>query len=300
MVCAFERCTDPVSDSDDQNVGDSAMPAGGSIALPVGGTYSKAGSGSGGASGAAHGGTGGGSHGGADAAGGEAGAGGSAGGPSICDGKTYQLPLSQGYIDDFETNVRFAGWYAFSDTTPPNLPRPARVSVGAVLTAHSGYFTASNIKGAQQMGYGAGFGFGLVDPTKGACVDVSQFDGISFWARGSVPDGGLKFQIVTHESQPADSSPQGDCPSTSSPCAFRHPSTVLPMTTQWAHYIIRFANLKSPAFTWDDRRILGMSFITDGPSYSAWVDEVTLFKGPAPVGPVQDDGAAGAAGVSGL
>jgi hypothetical protein len=300
MVCVFERCTTPAA-GDAQNVddspGDAGMPAGGTIALPVGGTYGKAGSGTGGA---AHGGTGGVSRGGAAGVGGAAGAGGSAGGPSICDGKTYALPVSEGYIDDFETNERFAGWYAFSDTTPPNLPKPARVSVGAVLTAHSGYFTASNIKGAKQMGYGAGFGCGLVDPSKGACVDVSEFDGLSFWARGSVPDSGLKLQIVAHESQPADSQPVGDCPSTSSACAFRHPAKVLTVTTQWTHYVIRFADLKSSAFTWTDRRILGMNFITDGPSYTTWIDEVTFFKGPAPVGPVRDDGAAGAAGVSGL
>lgn len=277
---------------------DPGVSVGGGLVVPTGGVSGsgvggKGGVGSGGTSpagatsGAAagtHSGGGGAANSGGAGAGG---VGGSAGGPSVCDGKTYTLPLSEGYIDNFETNTRFAGWYAFSDTSPPNEPTPTFWPAGALQTAGAGYFTATAIKSSKQMGYGAGFGFGLVDPAKSACVDVSAFDGISFWAKGNVPGGTLTFQIIAHESQPSNAQPQGDCASPTGGCRFKHPAITVPFSGPWEHQVIRFEDLESPAFTWTDRRILGMSFITDGPAYYAWIDEVTFFKGTAPDGPVQ-------------
>jgi len=226
-------------------------------------------------------------------AGGSSGSGGGAGGPtgpSVCDGQTYQL--DDGYFDNFETVTRFESWYAFSDTDPPGMPLPMRTSGGALLTAFAGEFAASGIKSSKMMGYGAGFGFGLIDPALGSCIDLSKFDGLSFWIKGSAPASMLKLEIVTPESQPSDSEPRGDCVPLS-PCAFAHPATEVTVSTTWQQHVIPFTQLTSNV-SWSSQRVLGLLWITDGPAYDVRLDEVTLYSGSAPQGPVEPSGAGGA------
>lgn len=229
------------------------------------------------------------------ATGGSASAGTGTGGassPSVCDGMTFALPVGEAYIDNFETDTRFTGWYAFSDTTPPNMPAPERVMMGAVSTGYAGHVHATGIKSSKAMGYGAGFGFGLVDPAKGNCVDLSAFDGISFWAKGTAgADNTLKFQVVAPATQPADSMPVGDCPSSASACAFKHPAKTITLTADWSQVVIRFSEL-APAAAYTGK-VLGFNMITDGPDYDVEIDEVTFFSGTAPTGAVMPDLGAG-------
>ena len=215
-------------------------------------------------------------------------------GPSVCDGKTFALPAAEAFIDNFETDTRFLGWYAFSDTTPPNMPAPERMPSGAVSTAYAGHVHATGIKSSKAMGYGAGFGFGLVDPAKGACVDLTAFDGISFWVKGTAgADNTLKFQIVSPSTQPADSMPVGDCPSSASPCAFKHPAKTITLTADWKQVVIKFSEL-APATAYTGK-VLGFNMITDGPAYDVQIDEATFFSGTAPTGAVEPDEGTGGA-----
>jgi hypothetical protein len=216
-------------------------------------------------------------------------------GPSVCDGMTFVLPVGEAYIDNFETDTRFTGWYAFSDTTPPNMPGPERVASGAVTTAFAGHVHATGIKSSKAMGYGAGFGFGLVDPAKGACVDLTAFDGISFWAKGTAgTDNTLKFQIVSPSTQPADSMPVGDCASSAAACAFKHPAKVITLKADWTQFVIKFSEL-APAAAYTGK-VLGFNMITDGPDYDVEIDEATFYSGTAPTGAVMPDlGTGGAA-----
>ncbi|HXK20466.1 MAG TPA: hypothetical protein VNG33_21800 [Polyangiaceae bacterium] len=265
-----------------------SLPSGGTTPLPGGtGAGGKAGAGSAGKP------SGGGVSSSAGSSGnaGKAGSGGAPSGPSVCDGQT--AVLVDGYVDDFETDQRFTGWYAFSDTSPPDRPLPLRLGPGASLTAFAGQFGAGGIRSSQMMGYGAGFGFGLVDPSTERCLDVSLFDGLSFWIKGSAPGAMLKLQMVAPESQPTDAQPPGDC-APQAPCAFAHPGAEIAVSTSWQHQVVRFADLHSTAFTWSNRRILGFNWITDGPAYSVQVDEVTFYSGSAPPGPVGPGGAGGA------
>ena len=215
-------------------------------------------------------------------------------GPSVCDGKTFVLPAAEAYIDNFETDTRFTGWYAFSDTTPPNMPAPERVAMGALTTAFAGHVQATGIKSSKAMGYGAGFGFGLVDPVKGNCVDLTAFDGISFWAKGTAgADNSLKFQIVSPSTQPADSMPVGDCASSAAACAFKHPAKVITLKADWTQFVIKFSEL-APAAAYTGK-VLGFNMITDGPDYDVQIDEATFYTGTAPVGAVEPDLGAGGA-----
>jgi hypothetical protein len=204
-------------------------------------------------------------------------------GPSVCDDATFALPAEEAYVDNFEDMVRFAGWYAFSDTTPPNMPAPARVEEGALETGWSGHVGATGIKASTAMGYGAGFGFGLVDPAKGACVDLSAFAGISFWAKGTAGASNvLKFQIVAPATQPTTEMPVGDCATAA--CAFKHPAKEITLTAEWQQFVINFADL-APAAAYTGK-VLGFNMITDGPDYDVNIDEVTFFETAAPEGPV--------------
>lgn len=215
-------------------------------------------------------------------------------GPSVCDDKTFVLPAAEAYIDNFETDTRFTGWYSFSDTTPPNMPGPERVATGALTTAFSGHVHATGIKSSKAMGYGAGFGFGLVDPAKGNCVDLTAFDGISFWAKGTAgADNTLKFQIVSPSTQPADSMPVGDCASSAAACAFKHPAKVITLKAEWTQFVIKFSEL-APAAAYTGK-VLGFNMITDGPDYDAQIDEVTFYSGTAPTGAVEPELGAGGA-----
>jgi hypothetical protein len=217
-------------------------------------------------------------------------------GKSVCDNATFALPVGEAYIDNFETDTRFLGWYAFSDTTPANEPKPERVTTGgAVSTTAAGHVHATGIKSSKAMGYGAGFGFGLVDPAKGACVDLSAFKGISFWIKGTAgADNSLKFQIVSALTQPADSMPVGDCPSSASPCAFKHPAKTIMLTPDWKQVIINFADL-APATAYAPGKVLGFNMITDGPDYDVQIDEATFFADMAPTGAVMPETGAGGA-----
>jgi len=264
---------DPDDNEGGNNSGGSAgSGTSGNGVIPGGGSNSS-GSGTGGSSGSGTSGS---------ASGGKAGA--APTGPSVCDDATFVLPAEEAYIDNFEDTVRFMGWYAFSDTTPPNMPLPMRVEGGALETGWAAHVEATGIKASTAMGYGAGFGFGLVDPAKGACVDLSAFAGISFWAKGTAGASNvLKFQIVAPATQPSDSMPVGDCvPMTA--CAFKHPAKEITLTEAWTQFTINFADLApQAAYT---GKVLGFNMITDGPDYSVDIDEVTFFETAAPEGPV--------------
>src|SRR5262245_59007484 len=154
----------------------------GSATGGVAGTGGKAGASGAGASGGSGGGMGGssgaGATGGSGASGGAGGdAGGSAGSgmKSICDTKTRALPAAEGFIDNFETTTRFDGWYSFADTDAANHKRIATEAGGAISTGKAGHVSATGIKAPTAMGFGAGFGFNLVD-AMGNCAGVSEFD----------------------------------------------------------------------------------------------------------------------------
>ena len=121
-------------------------------------------------------------------------------------------------------------------------------------------------------------------PAKGACVDLSEFDGISFWAKGTAGESNvLKFQIVAPATQPTDSDPVGDCATTA--CRFKHPAKEITLTETWTQFTIKFADL-SPAAAYTGK-VLGFNMITDGPDYSVDIDEVTFFTGTAPTGAIE-------------
>lgn len=232
--------------------------------------------------------------------GGTPGAGGTNGGTSVCDGMTRALPLAEAYVDNVETEVRWDGWYIFSDTTPPHMPPVERATMGALETGFSAHVAATGILPPTKKGFGAGIGFNLVNPAVEKCLDVSAFDGISFWAKGtSGTMNVVKFQAVAPATQPTNEMPAGDCtPMTA--CAFIHPAKSITLTEDWKQHVIPFSELVSAAAPFAGK-ILQFNIITPDEAWDIAVDEVTFYKGTAPTGPVEPpvEGGGGSGGSGG-
>jgi hypothetical protein len=218
---------------------------------------------------------------------GGSGTGGTTGGKSVCDTGSRALPLAEAYIDNVESMVRWDSWYAFSDTTPPHTPAKDRLAMGALETSTSAHVAATGIKSPTMMGFGAGIGFNLVNAASGeTCLDVTAFDGISFWAKGTSGTANIvKFQAIVPATQPTSEMPPGDCkPMTA--CAYIHPAKSITLTEDWAHVDIKFSELTSAAGKFAGN-ILGFNIITPDAAWDIAIDEVTFYKGTAPTTPVE-------------
>lgn len=198
--------------------------------------------------------------------------------PSICDNNTHAVTVDNGFVDDFETDKTFGGWYSFADTEAANYKKIAAEAGGAASTTMSGRVSATGIKAPTAGGFGAGFGFGLKDAAM-TCADVSAFDGVSFWAKGtSAADNSLRFQVVVAATQAkADG---GDCEKN----CYNHPGKSITLTADWKQYTVKWAELAGAVKV--NGIVLGLNWITTGPDFDVSIDEVTFFAGTAPPGPI--------------
>jgi hypothetical protein len=216
---------------------------------------------------------------------------------SVCDGATRELPVAEAYIDNFETDVRFLGWYGFADDGNPEPHNGTREAGGALATGMALHVAASGITPPTGGGYGAGFGFNMIDPALESCVDVGAFDGLSFWAKGSSGSANtLTFQVVHPATAPVADG--GDCTVTAQ--CYLHPKTTIEISEEWQQYSVLWADLSGSTATVTGP-ILGFNLITPDADYDVWLDEVTLFVGTeGPAGPVNpEEGGAGGAGAGG-
>src|SRR6185503_6483333 len=89
-------------------------------------------------------------------------------------------------IANFESGD-LAGWYGFADATPSGVLTP----LAAQAPGASGSELGGHLVGTGFSDFGGGMGFGL------GCWDVSAFEGIAFWAKGtSSADNRLNFQVA--------------------------------------------------------------------------------------------------------
>jgi hypothetical protein len=110
--------------------------------------------------------------------------------------------------------------------------------------------------GTGWLNYGAGMNFNLE-----GCKDVSDYTGVSFWAKGSskneadqtlkmAEDNALNFRVTTagsHGIIMVDGvNVGGDC-DTSKPGCFNPPQTNIELTSEWKQYKVTFAELKVPS-----------------------------------------------------
>ena len=216
---------------------------------------------------------------------------GAGGSTSVCYNNVYVLTSAEGFVDDFETANHFLGWYSFADTGASmfNMITREGPSDGGPGVGAAGTNWAANTSGSgvtpPSAGFGAGFGYSMKSAS-GQCAGVMAFDGVSFWAKGTASSGELTFNAVVPATQSVADG--GDC---TSDC-FNHPSKTFTLNASWTQYAIKWTDLtggmNASGPVQVDGILLGLSWITSGPNFNVWIDEVTLYAGTAPTGPVGD------------
>jgi len=219
--------------------------------------------------------------------GGSGGAGGSIEPPSICDGAATRILTNSktgAKVDDFEAPVISPLWSSFSDVMPvPNSFRIAQVTTdGAATTTKSGRYQGTGARTLAAGGYGVGTVYNIaIDRLRGLyCVDISAFDGVSFWAKAATEGAQVEVNFVIPETNATTDG--GDCVTG----CYNHPRTAVTLTTAWTQYTVTFADVTMGA-AGVKNRIQELGWLS--PADTDWdfsLDEIAFYKGTAPIGPV--------------
>jgi hypothetical protein len=194
--------------------------------------------------------------------------------PSACDGETFFV--EEGFLFDFENQPLQDSWYSFADETEGAekedlAPEPG----GAVGTA-----TGARFSGEGYDDWGAGTNLAL------GCWDVSDFDGVSFWAKGTDASD-IDFQVALPETHAVDDG--GDCEER----CFDHPRTTITLSDEWTQFVIPWDELEQEGWgTAAEFRglTMGLLWTTSGPDFDYWIDEIAFYSGSAPEGAVRTSG----------
>jgi hypothetical protein len=224
----------------------------------------------------------------------------------VCAG-TGTRPLTtsatDAFIDDFEESTGLKpGWYGFNDVTPMNSFQPKQIMGGAIGTAHALEYAGMGAKTTANMGFGVGLTYNVaIDPNAGTyCVDISAFDGVSFWAKagpGAMTGTGMPVITVnfvlpqTNQATMNDAGVMtgGDCQAH----CYNHPRVqVGPLSNTWAQYTAKFADASMGS-----ARVVNviqeLVFISPDTNWDFMLDEVAFFKGTPPAGAVSPGGGGG-------
>jgi hypothetical protein len=211
--------------------------------------------------------------------------------PSVCDGTgTRILTADKAKIDNFEGAALDSAWSTFSDVVSrPNVAKMVIQSGGAAGTAHAGRYAGMGARTPAMGGYGVGAVFNMgIDKTRGIyCVDISLFDGVTFWAKANRAGGPsntnkLGVNFVLPETNAL--SVGGDCLDGSMKC-YDHPRMTVILTTDWAQYTVAFAKASGGSATVANR-IQELAFLGLDSDWDYSIDEIQLYKGTPPTGPV--------------
>ena len=287
--------------------------SGGATGGTSGGTGGAAGSGgttgsggTGGATGGATGGTGGATGGTGGATGGSGGTGGTTGGsagasgtggtagsdggtqPSVCDGKgTRALAAGDAKVDNFEAAALSPGWSSFNDVMPtPHSFKIEQVAGGAVSTAHSGHYAGTGAKTAAKGGFGVGLIYNnAIDVNTGVyCVDITAFDGVTFWAKPGAVGSKVNVNFVLPNTNAKSTDPTvggGDC---TGGC-YNHPYKAVTLdSADWKQYSVTFAEAGGGSAKVQNviQELGWLSLDTD---WDFSLDEIQFYKGTPPTGP---------------
>ena len=215
---------------------------------------------------------------------GGAGGSGGSGAPSVCDGKaTRPLAIGEGRVDDFEDAALSPGWSTFNDVMPtPNSFKMTQEAGGAVTTAHFGHYAGMGAKTPVMGGYGVGTIYNMaIDKVAGIyCVDISGYDGLTFWAKAAKTGSKVGVNFVVPETNAlADG---GDCMTG----CYLHPSKTITLTADWAQYSVTFLEATGGTAKVKNRLQL-LGWLSPDAAWDFSLDEIQLYKGTPPTGPVR-------------
>jgi hypothetical protein len=216
---------------------------------------------------------------------GSTGTGGAAVTTGVCAGMgTRVLGLDQGKVDDFEEATILPGWSSFNDVQPTsNAFKIAQDTGGAIGTAHSGHYMGTGAKTPVMGGFGVGTIYNMaIDKTAGTyCVDVSAFDGVTFWAKAATAGAKVGVNFVVPATNMA---PDGDCPGPTG--CYNHPQKLVTLTADWAQYSVAFSAAMGGTGAKVMGRIQQLGFLSPDSNWDFSIDEIQLYKGTPPTTPV--------------
>ena len=204
----------------------------------------------------------------------------------VCAGAgTRPLTVAQGKVDDFEADPISPGWSSFNDVQPTmNAFKIAREAGGADGTAFGGHYMGTGAKTPVMGGFGVGTLYNMaIDPTSMIyCVDITAFDGVTFWAKAGTAGSKVGVNFVIPSTNQA---PDGDCPMTATTC-FNHPQKVVTLTTDWQQYTVSFASALGSTGAKVGSVLQELLWLSPDSTWDFWIDEIQLYKGTAPTTPV--------------
>jgi hypothetical protein len=202
----------------------------------------------------------------------------------VCAGAgTRPLTLDQGKVDDFEEAALLAGWSSFNDVMPTsNAFHLAQEAGGAIGTAHMGHYMGTGAKTPTMGGFGVGAIYNMaIDKTNNIyCVDVTAFDGVTFWAKAASATAnkvGVNFVVPK-----TNMAPDGDCTTS----CYNHPQKLVTLTTSWAQYSVPFSAAMGGTGAKVEGRIQMLGFLSPDSNWDFSIDEIQLYKGTPPTTPV--------------
>jgi hypothetical protein len=248
----------------------------GSTSVPAA-TGGGAGTGNGGAGGAV-GGAGGGANGGTGAT-------------SLCNGAGTRILSPTGtLIDDFEGAAISPAWSSFSDLIPVHdVFKIMQVTTdGAAGTLKSGRYSGTGAITVTAGGFGVGLAYNVaIDPAAGFyCIDISAFDGVSFWAKAATAGSTISINFVLPETNAQATDAQGrpaggDCLTG----CFAHPHKVVTLSNTWAQYTATFAEAIGGSARVQNRIQL-LVWLSPDVDWDFSLDEIAFYKGAPPAGKV--------------
>jgi hypothetical protein len=209
---------------------------------------------------------------------------GTAGAPAttgVCAGTgTRALTLDQGKVDDFEEASLLTGWSSFNDVMPtPDSFKIMQVAGGAIGTGHSGHYMGTGAKTPTMGGYGVGTVYNMaIDMTAMIyCVDITAFDGVTFWAKAATANSKITVNFVVPEQNAVKDG--GDCTAS----CYNHPQKLVTLSTDWAQYSVTFASASGGTGAKVKGRIQELLFLSPDANWDFSIDEIQLYKGTPPM-----------------
>lgn len=211
---------------------------------------------------------------------------------SVCYGagtRPLTNNMSDAFIDDFEEAAISPGWSSFNDVMPTqNAFQIMPVAGGAVGTAHAGHYAGTGAITTAMGGFGVGVVYNTaIDPAAHIyCIDISAFDGVSFWAKAATAGSVISLNFVLPQTNMTSTDAMGrpnggDCTAN----CYSHPFVSVTLTTDWAQYAVEFSDAGGGS-AGVANVIQELAWLSPDSDWDFSLDEIAFYKGIPPTGPV--------------
>jgi hypothetical protein len=199
------------------------------------------------------------------------------------------LTAAQTFIDDFEECAISPGWSSFNDVMPAHdVFKIAQTAAGAAGTAHCGRYAGTGAVVTSAGGFGVGTVYNVaIDPAaKVYCIDVSQFVGVSFWAKAATAGSTVSLNFVVPATNPQSTdamgrSNGGDCRAN----CYNHPRATVTLTADWAQYAVKFSDATGGSVPVGSR-IQQLAWLSPDSNWDFSIDEIAFYAAAPAAGAI--------------